>query len=129
MTVDIRFHDRLVVSEIHWLPNQQIDVSVYTGTLVPPALRLLTVHPDGNGILCPVYQMIRNLYGKARISAGMAIQVYTVYPHDRITENALEFNKYAFSFPFGFRHELLAVPSDGIYGIHVRMPFRHEVMV
>ena len=129
MTVDIGFHDRLVVLEVHRLPNQQIDVSIYTGTLVPPALRLLTVHSYGNGILCPVYQMISNLYGKARISAGMAIQVYTVYPHYRITENALEFNKYAFSFPFGFRHELLAIPSDGIYGIQVGTPFRHEVMV
>ena len=46
ITIQIRFYNSLIILEVHRLTNQQINVTINPGALIPPALCLLAINTN-----------------------------------------------------------------------------------
>ena len=80
--------------------------------MTPPALCLIAVNADGDGVDLSENKMIGQLQRKGRIAAGMTVEIHTVDKNDRIAVNAFKLDKNSLSFPCRIGRELFSIPDE-----------------
>ena len=123
---DVAGDDGPVLGHVDRIGLEQPHVTVDARPLVPPALVMGRVGPDGDDVLLAVLDHVGHVVREARVPAGVAAHAVAVHPDDAVAEDGVEHDRDP---PAQVRRgdgELPPVPADA--GGRVVRPDRPEAV-